>query len=158
MADIIPINKEGFDYKRNGFVYGEYPWDHIPEGTYQASFHTWETYRYHNDRVAMIFTIIEPGDFFDTYIPAFFGVQKLKGIPSVKGKFWIKPTGYLIKALRRMLPDLPRRFRLDRVPMSKLYGPVYEIKVVDVKRDQEGNQYDENEIYSKVDGFHIKIV
>lgn len=158
MAEIIPINKEGFDLKKQAFVYGEYPWDRIPEGTYQASFHTWSTYRYFDYHLLMVFCIIEPGNYFGTYIPAFFPVRKLKGKPEVKGKFWVKPTGNLIIALRQIMPDLPRRFRLDRTPMTKLFGHVYEIKVVDVTNDQDGNKHAEYNIYSKVDGPNIKLL
>lgn len=158
MADIIPINKDGFGFKQKAFIYGEYPWARIPQGTYQATFHTWSTYRYFDDHLLMVFSIIEPGNSFGTYIPAFFPVRKLKGKPETKGKFWVKPSRNLIKALHRMMPELPKLYRLDRTPMNKLFGHVYEIKVVDVTKDQDGNKHDEYGIYSKVDGANIKLL
>ena len=158
MSNVLPLQSSQFDTKLKNFVYGEYPWDHIPAGIYQASFHTWITYKYHNDRLVMIFSITDMGEHFGTYIPAFYGVQKHIGKPEPNGRFKCKPTGHLIKSLRRMMPDLPKRFRLDRVPMSKLFGNMYQIQVVDVKRDQDGNKYDEYEIYSKVKDYQVTIV
>lgn len=138
------------------FVYGEYQWDYIPTGTYEVTLFTWYTYTFINKKkVVFIFCINEFGEFYGRYIPAFFEVNKHLNKPQHRGKFKSKTTGYLIKAFRRMLPELPRRQRLDRLPTTKLLNHIYQVEVVDVTKDSEGVKYENSERYSKVNKYHI---
>lgn len=150
----------GYDFGEDikPFKYGESQWDLIPAGNYEASLYSWFTYKFINkSKVVFIFSITETGEYFGSYIPAFFEASKLIDKPKEKGRFHAKPTGYLIRAIRRMIPDLPRKQRLDRLPLTKLLSNLYEIEVTDVNNDFTGVDYEDFEKYSKVDKFNIRL-
>lgn len=139
------------------FKYGDSQWDLIPAGTYEAVFYSWATYKFINkSKVVFIFCITQFGDYYGSYIPAFFEANKLIGKPQEQGKFKAKPTGYLIRAVNRMMPNLPRKQRLDRLPLTKLTSFTYEIEVTEVLNDFNGEKYETFEQYSKVNKFNIR--
>lgn len=144
MSNVVEFKKP----KLPKFYYDD--WERVPKGQYEATFMTWSTFQFRTaTKIALIFSIVEYGQYFENVVPMFFNVRKHKGKIGERGKFIAPARGDLIKLFYNLKPDHPK-IRPDRVPLTKLEGIVYKIATDDVIIDSDQNKLPEQMVYSKV--------
>jgi|GEM_PF-2809215 len=137
------------DFSRLPKKYQYDGWILIPKGEYEAMLETWVTFRFmSSSRIALIFSIVECGEFNGVHVPAFFGLKSLKGKPREKGGFIASPRGDLMAFFYGLNPSSPK-IRPDRIPLSNLDG-LYRIKVDGVEKNRKQKKHPEQMKYSKV--------
>jgi len=150
IAKIKPNNV--IEFKRPNlpkFYYDD--WERVPKGQYEATFMTWSTFQFRTaTKIALIFSIIEYGQYFEKVVPMFCNVKKHKGKIGERGQFIAPARGDLIKKVFYGLNPEHPKIRPDRVPLTKLEGRLYKITTDDVINDSDQNKLPEQMIYSKV--------
>jgi hypothetical protein len=124
-------------------------WLRYPKGTYEAVLETWVTFQFRtSSRIALIFNIVDSGQFNGKHVPAFFNLKRHKGKTREKGGFIAPPRGDLMDFYYRLNPASPV-IPHYRVPLSKLNG-LYLITVDDVTKNRKQQQHPQQMIYSRV--------
>ncbi len=122
----------------------------IPEGEYESVMTDWYTANISgNDKVILLFTIIDFGEYQNVIVPRFYAVKRVIGKHGFNGKFIAKPRGAFADDYFMMRPDAPR-LRKDQIPMTTLQDKPMLITVGDVIKNSKQKQHSEQQKYSVV--------
>lgn len=123
----------------------------IPEGDYQMTYARHSTYLFmgRQPKVAVYFRIVEPGDYYELVLPAYYNVKEFIGKRGKSGRFRAAKKSNLARDYCRVFPNdsFPR---LDRLPMSNMASVLILGTVRTVQKDALQRDIPEAVRYSKV--------
>jgi hypothetical protein len=123
----------------------------ISEGKYELTYlyHTTWLFMGRQPKVVVYFAIMEPGEYFQVVLPAYYNAIKHIGRRCKYGNFKAAKKSNLVRDFCRIFPTQPLP-RLDRIPMRKLESIVVLGTVVNVKKDFEQREIPKMAQYSRV--------
>ena len=123
----------------------------IPEGSYEMSYLYHTTWRFmgRQPKVVAYFVIMEPGEYFQVVLPAYYNAIKLIGKCCKNGGFKAAKKSYLVRDYCRVFPTQPLP-RLDRIPLTRLESVIVRGTVVTVGKDFQQQDIPEPARYSRV--------
>lgn len=109
----------------------------VPEGIYTLGYFGHYTYRYLGKipKLALVFAIMDPGDYFECQVERIYNVKRLIGKQGKGGKFEAGRSSRFVYEYCRACTD--RITRLDRISMSSLKSQLYQGRIETVTKNYE---------------------